>query len=422
MPTPPNPPRPPVTSNTPRSDRGDRPQRPDRGGGGDRPPRHDGERRPSQPGPLGHEPTGGLQQKFLLSLLVVVTVAFAAVLLPFYGALMWGAIIGLLFAPLFRWLERRFNGRSNLAAAAAMGLVLLIVVLPFMLIAASLAQEGAQLVQRVKAGQIDFGSYVQQVVAWLPQPIVDLLDRFGLGDAAAIQQRLVQGAGRIGQFFANQLLDLGQGTFNAMVSFFVALYIAFFMLRDGRGLARSIREAIPMRRADKAELATTFTTVVRATVKGNLVVALVQGVLGGIALAVLGINGALLLGAIMAFAALLPSVGAALIWAPVALYLLATGEVWQGVALIAFGTLVIGLIDNILRPLLVGKDTKLPDWLVLITTIGGMALCGLNGFVIGPVVAAMFVAVWGLIGKREQRNEARQNSGPDAAAQGETRP
>lgn len=352
---------------------------------------------------------------FLFSLLLVVTLAFGAVLWPFYEALMWGAIIGLLFAPLFRWLERRFNGRSNWAAAVAMLLVMLIVVLPFMVIATSLAREGAGLVQRVQAGQLDFSSYVQKLVAWLPDPIVGLLDSFGLGDAASIQARVVQGAGRIGQFFANRLLNLGTGTFNAMVSFFVALYIAFFMLRDGSKLARSIRDHIPMRQADKNELAATFATVVRATVKGNLVVALVQGVLGGAAMALLGVGGALLLGAIMVFAALLPSVGAALVWAPVALYLLATGAVWQGVVLIAFGTLVIGLIDNILRPLLVGKDTKLPDWLVLITTIGGMALFGISGFVIGPVVAAMFVAVWGLVGKRAQREDALLEAGPPGA-------
>ena len=352
---------------------------------------------------------------FLLSLLLVVTLAFVAVLLPFYEALMWGVIIGMLFAPLYRWLERRFDGRSNWAAALAMLLVLLMVVLPFMVIAASLAQEGAALVQRLQAGQVDFGVYVQKLFEWLPEPIVGLLDRFGLRDAAAIQARVTQGAGRIGQFFASRLLNLGTGTFSALVSFFVALYIAFFMLRDGSRLARSIREHIPMRRADKDELAATFTTVVRATVKGNLVVALVQGVLGGVALALLGVSGALLLGAIMVFAALLPSVGAALVWGPVALVLLVTGAVWKGVVLIVFGTLVIGLVDNILRPLLVGKDTRLPDWLVLISTIGGMALLGISGFVVGPVVAAMFVAVWGLVGKRAQREDASLQAGPPGA-------
>ena len=99
----------------------------------------------------------------------------------------------------------------------------------------------------------------------------------------------------------------------------------------------------------------------------------------------------------MAFLSLLPAVGAALIWGPVALYLLATGQLWQGFGLIAFGVFVIGLIDNVLRPILVGKDTQMPDYVVLISTVGGLALFGLNGFVIGPVIAAMFIAAWQLL-------------------------
>ena len=134
----------------------------------------------------------------------------------------------------------------------------------------------------------------------------------------------------------------------------------------------------------------------RATVKGYVVVAVVQGALGGLALWALCIGGAVFWGVVMAFLSLLPAVGAALVWAPVAIYLLATGAVWQGVALIVWGVVVIGLSDNVLRPILVGKDTKLPDYVVLITTLGGMSLFGINGFVIGPTIAAMFMACWAL--------------------------
>jgi predicted PurR-regulated permease PerM len=129
-------------------------------------------------------------------------------------------------------------------------------------------------------------------------------------------------------------------------------------------------------------------------VKGNIVVALVQGALGGIAFAFLGIPGAFLWGTVMALFSLLPAVGTALVWVPVAAWLLATGSTWQGALLVAYGVLVIGLVDNVLRPLLVGKDTKMPDWVVLISTVGGMAVFGLNGFVIGPLVAAIFMAAW----------------------------
>ena len=131
--------------------------------------------------------------------------------------------------------------------------------------------------------------------------------------------------------------------------------------------------------------------MIRATVKGNVLVAVIQGTLGGLAFWVLGVHAPVLWGVVMAFLSLLPAIGAALIWGPVAIYLLATGAIWKGVALIAFGVLVIGLIDNVLRPILVGKETKLPDYVVLVSTLGGLAIFGLNGFVLGPVIVAMFI-------------------------------
>jgi predicted PurR-regulated permease PerM len=131
-------------------------------------------------------------------------------------------------------------------------------------------------------------------------------------------------------------------------------------------------------------------------IKGNILVAALQGALGGIIFWLLGIHAPVLWGVVMALLSLLPAVGAALVWLPVAIYFLATGSVWQGVLLIGYGALVISLVDNFLRPFLVGKDTKMPDYLVLISTLGGIAAFGLNGFVIGPVIAAMFIAVWDL--------------------------
>jgi predicted PurR-regulated permease PerM len=338
------------------------------------------------------------ERQSLIVLLAAVTLAFFAVVAPFYGAVMWGVIIGLVFAPVQRLFLRRLSAKPGRAAAATIVVVLLIAILPLALLVNSLAQEGARLAAGVQSGQIDFGSYLQRMLGVLPAPLMDLLDRFGLGDSAQIQRRIVASVGRIGQFFAGQALNLGQGTLEWLASFFVALYIAYFMLRDGRTLWRSVSAAIPLREGDKAELARRFTAVVRATVRGNVVVSVVQGVLGGIAFAVLGVHGALLWGTVMAFLSLLPAVGAALVWLPVALYLMATAALWKGLGLIFFGTVVIGLVDNLLRPVLVGKDTRLPDWLVLVSTLGGMALLGINGFVVGPLAAAMFVAVWGLFG------------------------
>jgi len=239
-------------------------------------------------------------------------------------------------------------------------------------------------------------NYFEHIVAALPQPVIDLLDRYGLADMAAIQRRIGESMGRVSQFFATKVLSIGQDTLEVVVGFFITMYLAFFLLRDGRTLAHTLRDAIPLKEDDKRQLFGKFITVIRATVKGNLVVAATQGALGGLAFWVLGIRGALLWAVLMAFLSLLPAVGAGIVWLPVAVYLLATGAVWQGLGLIAYGVLVIGLIDNVLRPILVGKDTRLPDYVVLISTVGGMAIFGINGFVIGPVIAAMFIAVWGI--------------------------
>ena len=183
------------------------------------------------------------------------------------------------------------------------------------------------------------------------------------------------------------------------------LYLLFFLLRDEDALSKRIRDAIPLHTEQQRAFLLKFTTVIRATVKGDMLVALLQGTLGGLIFWFLGISAPLLWAVVMAFFSLLPAIGAGLIWIPVAVYLLASGAIWQGVFLIAFGALIIGLADNFLRPILVGKDTKMPDYVVLISTLGGIATFGLNGFVIGPVIAAMFIAAW--TSSRHQGNALR---------------
>jgi predicted PurR-regulated permease PerM len=158
--------------------------------------------------------------------------------------------------------------------------------------------------------------------------------------------------------------------------------------------ASRFRDAVPLEEIHKRKLLSRFATVVRATVKGNVAVAVVQGLLGGLAFFVLGIKGALLWGTLMAFLSLLPAIGSALVWIPVAVYFLLAGPLWKAIVLTIFCALVMGAVDNILRPVLVRKDTRLPDWVVLISTLGGVSVFGINGFVIGPLIAALFVSCW----------------------------
>ena len=342
-------------------------------------------------------------------MLTLVTIGFIWILLPYYAALFWATTLAVIFYPIQRRLYMKFKGRSNLAAAVTLLLVLLIVIIPMIFITGALIQEIATSYKRISSGEFNLGIYVTKVAEALPPPVQNVLSYLGVGDLTGIQEKVTQGALAGGKFIATQAVSLGQNTAHLLIGLGVMLYVLFFLLRDGAELARHSKQLIPLSEEHKQHFIRKFATVIRATVKGNIVVAATQGSLGGLMFWILGIQGALLWGVVMTLLSLLPAVGAALIWAPVAVYFLATGAIVQGVVLALFGVLVIGLIDNLLRPALVGKDTKLPDWVILVSTLGGLSVFGLNGFVIGPLAAALFMSAWDLFPSAVRLNQAAAN-------------
>ena len=333
----------------------------------------------------------------LLVLVLLASVLFGLILWPFFGAVCWAVFIALVFWPLYRRFLERSKGRTNTAAVATVLVILLIVILPLSLMAVAITQEASAIVEKLRSGEIQVGTYFQRVMDALPAWLHGLLDRFGLDELALLQKKLVTTLGASGQEITSRAFVIGQVTLDVAVGFFVMLYLLFFLFRDGEWLAATIARNIPLKPEHSQRLLTHFATVVRATVKGNIVVALVQGALGSLAFWVLGLPGAILWGAVMAVLSLLPAIGAVLVWGPVAAYYFFTGEIVKGVGLTIWGAVVIGLVDNVLRPILVGKDTRLPDYLVLIATLGGLVVFGLNGFVIGPVIAAIFLVSWDML-------------------------
>lgn len=342
--------------------------------------------------------TPTLEHKALLWLVAGSSLAFAWLLMPVAGAVLWAVFIAIVFQPVQQRVRQRLkSGGPSAAALITLLLIVLIVILPLAMTVASVVEQASFVVQKVRSGEIQPVQYLQQVVDAFPAWAQAMLQRFGLSDVPAMQQRLGELLGRSGQSITSGLLGIGQVTLDFVVAFFIMLYVLFFLLRDGKPLSAAIARAVPLEPDQTQRLLTQFVTVVRATVKGNIVVALVQGSLGALAFWVLGLPGPMLWGALMALLSLLPAVGAALVWLPVALYYLFTGQLWPAFGLTAWGVLVIGLVDNILRPILVGRDTRMPDYLVLVSTVGGLSLFGLNGFVIGPVIAAMFLVCWKLL-------------------------
>lgn len=289
-------------------------------------------------------------------------------------------------------MARRLPRWPNLTALLTLLLCIVVVVIPVLLVASSFISEGVNLYQKAQSGQIDISQPLEQIRNAFPG-INALLERIGV-DLEQVKQRLFSGAMSAGSFLAKNALALGQNTLNFFVMLGLMLYLTFFLLRDGEKLVNLLIRALPLGDEREQLLLAKFAEVTRATIKGNLVVAVTQGTLGGLIFWILGLPAPLLWGVIMTILSLLPAVGSALIWFPAALYLYAIGEPVKATALIVYGVTVIGLVDNLLRPILVGRDTKLPDYIVLISTVGGLIMFGISGFAIGPLLAALFMAFW----------------------------
>ena len=335
-----------------------------------------------------------LETRTFLAMLVGVSFAFIWLMKPFFGPIFWAVAIALIFHPVQQLLVRRLGERPNINALITLMICMIIVVIPVLFLGTALIAEGVGIYQKIQEGEIRPGEYIDQVNQSFPA-IQAFLTQFDI-NFGELRDRAVNAILGGSQFLAKQALGIGQNTFQFFLGLALMVYMAFFLLRDGHKLVELLIKALPLGDERERLLFAKFAEVTRATVKGNLLIAIIQGALGGLIFWALGITGALLWGVVMAIVSLLPAVGAAIVWVPAAVYLAAVGDIIPAIILTAFGTIVIGLADNLLRPVLVGRDTKMPDYLVLLSTLGGIVLFGINGFVMGPLVAALFMAFWGI--------------------------
>jgi len=263
-----------------------------------------------------------------------------------------------------------------------------------------LVNESLRFYEQLQSGEIK----VDKIITWVKERIPkaqDLLQQVGMS-FEQIQESIKNAAIATTQMLANRAFDFTQNILSAVVNFFLMLYMLFFFLKDGKQIIQSIVLALPMGDEREYRLLNRFANVARATLKGSLIVAAVQGTIGGILFWAVGIEGSVFWGTVMTVLSLLPAVGSALVWIPAAIIMFINGSIFKAVVIVLVGVLVIGLVDNILRPILVGRDTKLPDYLILVSTLGGITWFGLSGFVIGPCIAALFITCWDIFGT-EQR-------------------
>ncbi|CUS47967.1 MAG: autoinducer-2 (AI-2E) family exporter [Idiomarinaceae bacterium HL-53] len=338
-----------------------------------------------------------LERRSFLLLLLIVTILFLLVLIPFWGAIFWSVAITVIFQPLHHKLEEKLGHRPNTNAGLTLLAAIVIVVIPILLVSASFVNEGIKLYEAINRGDIDPREFITRIREAFPA-IQTVIEQFDI-DMDRIRERFSEFAVNASEFIARRSLSFGTGTFNFVVNLAIMLYLTFFLFRDGHKLTELLVDALPLGDDRERMLFSKFAEVTRATVKGNIIVAIVQGALGGIIFWLLGIQAPIIWAVVMSFLSLIPAVGAAIIWFPFAIYLIASGHWVQGTVLIAYGAIIIGLADNILRPILVGRDTKLPDYVVLLSTLGGITLMGINGFVIGPLIAALFLVCWQIFAK-----------------------
>ncbi|WP_375272472.1 AI-2E family transporter [Sphingomonas sp.] len=354
----------------------------------------------------------------LVLFVFLITLLLGAVVSTFAVALLWSMLAAILFQPLFNRIFSHLPGRANTAALLTLLIITVAVVIPAMVIGTLVVDQASGVYAKVRTGQINFTAYFRQVHDALPDRLQQLADRAGLDSFERTQARFSNVIGSRVSGIASQALSIGRDAFAALLGFGVALYVTFFLLRDGERLGAAVCHAIPLERGVTTRLVDRFVAVTRATIKGSVIVGLVQGALGAITFAIVGLPAALLWGLLMAVASLLPAIGPAIVWAPVAIYLLATSAIWQAAVVIVSGVLVIGSADNVLRPILVGRDTGIPDWVVLVTTLGGIELLGLSGIVVGPVVAALFITAWQILTEQRAASDALRPLPPLKLADG----
>lgn len=331
------------------------------------------------------------EDRAFLLLLAATTILFFWMLRPFFNIIFWAVVVGLLSRPLFVFLQRRKLGAS-LASLLCVLTSLVVIIVPCVYLFYTCANEIAQLYTRLSGDSHALSDFVERLRQAVPGAL-EWLERFGY-TPESLKAKLSEQAVKISGILAANTVALGSITINLVVDMAMMLYLAFFLVRDGEHFRRLLIRALPFGDHREELLFQKFAEVLRATIKGSVLVAMAQGALGGIIFALLDIRAPVLWGVVMSLLSLIPLVGAGLVWAPVSVYLLLTGEIVPGLVLMAYGVCVIGLADNVLRPLLVGRDTKLPDFMVLLSTLGGFMMFGMDGFVSGPILAVFFVTVW----------------------------
>ncbi len=320
-------------------------------------------------------------------LLGAVSIFFLYVVRPLFYPIFWAAVIASIAYPLYVRLKSKIK-YANLSAAIILLATTLVIIVPVVFIGSLLVKETIELYGELgdKGGQISGG--VQAAVNWIKHS--------SLGELTIDENFWIEKVSEVATLATNLLLSgirsFTENSLTFLLMFVIMLYALFYFIRDGAKILRKAMRLFPLGDKHEVMFYNKFTSAARAAIKGTLVIGLVQGGLGTLLFFAVGIKGALIWGTAMMLFSIL--IGAYFIWVPAGLIMLALGHTWQGVLIFAVGILIISTIDNLLRPMLIGRDIQMHPLLIFLSTLGGALVFGLSGFVIGPVITALLISFW----------------------------
>jgi predicted PurR-regulated permease PerM len=330
-----------------------------------------------------------IQNVFFFGLLSATTVVFFWLIQDFIMPIFWAVILAIVFNPAQnKWLK--FVRNKTLSSFLTILTIFIVLFVPLWIVGGLVIEESIGVYNRISSESVQASqtSLINKTVTAL-----GYLEEYGI-NKELIKNKLVSFIQTSSEWLAKQAVMFGQATFSVIINFLVMIYILFFLLRNGQRIGETLLHVLPLGKDREEGLFKNFVLITRSIFKGTLVIAVIQGSIGGILFWIAGIEGALLWGILMLILSIIPAIGPAFVWLPAGIVLLLTGSIWQGILVLVGGVVIISLVDNILRPILVGREAKIPDAIILISTLGGITLFGITGFIIGPVIAGLFLSMW----------------------------
>ena len=327
----------------------------------------------------------------LLVILALLGYLSYQIISPFLVPIAWAVVFSIVFYPVYAFISKHIKVKS-IASSITVLLIFVVIIAPVSCLSIILIGELQKVGDYTNSGGLDFFRELYDKIITSPQyeKISSLIGEHNMPTADMIMDNM----NKIGKILVENLSIRITNIISAAINFLLMIFTLFFLFRDGPGFLNKVRDYMPFSDEQKSRLTKQVKDMVASTVYGGVTVAMIQGFLGGLAFYIIGFTSPVLWGIVMSIVSFIPLLGTLGVWGPAAIYLLMRGEYLTGIGLILYGTFVIGLVDNFLRPMLIGSRTKMPTIIIFFSVLGGIEAFGIIGLIMGPLIMAVFISVF----------------------------